>query len=304
MSNLVIIRGVPASGKSTVALTYRDQGYTLVNRDDIRYALYRSYWGGDIDEDVVTDVENAAISSALRKGDDVVVDATNLNHKALRTKLSLASEFNAEVTYHDVVVSFDTAVAQDEARAAKQGRSVGKAVIKGFFKRYHIDETNGLLPPALPAWPVFEKALPHEKGKLDAYIVDTDGTVADSDSVRNPYDVSKYHLDKPITHVIGAVEGVYDAGFCIVGVSGRKEKYRDITLDWWGTHLPSIEHSGFFMRPDNDNRVDAIVKYEIFKRDIEPHYNIFGAFDDRPQVLRMWRAVGIPTFDVGKSVEF
>jgi hypothetical protein len=252
---------------------------------------------------VVTHVENAAITAALRAGSDVVVDATNLNHKALRTKLSLASEFSAVVLYDDCVVSLEEAIARDEARAARNQRSVGKNVIKEFFKRYRIDPDRGLLPPAPEQWPVFERALPHEKGKVDAYIVDTDGTVADSESVRNPYDVSKYHLDKPINHVIEAVHGVWERGFCVVGVSGRDEKYRDITVDWWNTHL-SVAPEAFFMRPEGDKRVDAIVKYEIFKRDIEPHYNIYGAFDDRPQVLRMWRAIGVPVFDVGKGVEF
>ena len=65
-----------------------------------------------------------------------------------------------------------------------------------------------------------------------------------------------------------------------------------------------IPFDKFFMRGAGDSRMDAIVKYELFMTNIAPHYNVRGAFDDRPQVLRMWDTIGLPTFDVGEGREF
>ena len=56
MSKLEILRGVPASGKSTHAIKRVVEGWTRINRDDIRYAMYGRYWGPTVNEDAVTDV--------------------------------------------------------------------------------------------------------------------------------------------------------------------------------------------------------------------------------------------------------
>jgi hypothetical protein len=48
-----------------------------------------------------------------------------------------------------------------------------------------------------------------------------------------------------------------------------------------------------------DYRPDYIVKEEIYRRDIEPLYDVKFAIDDRLQVCRMWHSIGIPVFRVG-----
>ena len=60
----------------------------------------------------------------------------------------------------------------------------------------------------------------------------------------------------------------------------------------------------FFIRPAGNKRMDAIIKYELFKEHIEPNYNAVGAFDDRPQVIRMWETIGVPVLNVGSGREF
>lgn len=293
---LLILRGVPASGKSTHAEELQRQGWTVVNRDSIRFSLYGEYWGKGVDETVVTDVENSMIESALRANANVVVDATNLNQKALKTKLSIASRFGAFVSYRDFEVPAYVALEFDNLRQ----RKVGAEVINGFFKRYKINADSGVLPKAPEPWPKFERYVGNPK-LPSAYIVDTDGTVANHEGVRNPYDTGKYHLDTVHRHV-GEVVAALGLSFSIVGLSGRDENYRDVTENWW--YEQGLGFDAFFMRLAGDKRVDAIVKYELFKKFIEPKYNVLGAFDDRPQVIRMWRAIGVPVFDVGNGIEF
>jgi predicted kinase len=294
---LLVLRGVPASGKSTHAEELRKQGWTVINRDSIRFSLYGAYWGKSVDENVVTDVENVALDSALRANANAVLDATNLNHKALKTKLSIAARYGAWVHYCDFEVSAYEAVARD----AKRERQVGESVIVGFFKRYKIDQRTGVLPAPPDLWPKFEPYV-GTPNLPSAFIVDTDGTVANSDGIRNPYDTSRYHLDTLIEHVAAAVVGIEDQGHVIIGLSGRDESFRQVTQNWWIDN--GLPFNKFYMREDGDKRVDAVIKYEIFKQHIEPYYDVLGAFDDRPQVIRMWEAIGVPVFNVGKNLEF
>lgn len=298
MSTLFITRGVPGSGKSTWSLDRARQDDTIrVNRDDIRFTLFGTYWGGKVDEYVVTDVENQMVESGLRAGRNVILDATNLHNKNLKTKLSLASRYGATVEFVDFPVSLATAL----ERNASRERKVPERVITEMFRRYKIGPELGALPKPPTPLPTFEAYVP-DKSLPMAYIVDTDGTVANSDGVRNPYDTSRYHLDELREHVAWVVASLYDNEHKIIALSGRDAAFREVTEAWWrGQNVPFDE---FHFRPKNDTRMDAIIKYELFREHIAPRFNVLGAFDDRPQVIRMWRTIGVPVFDVGNGLEF
>jgi Predicted kinase len=273
----------------------QDAGHTRVCRDDIRFSLYGKYWG--VDESVVTQVENAMIEAALSAGQDTVVDATNLSRNYLRTKLSLASKYGAQVVFKDFPISLQGAIERDKNRE----RTVGEDVVHHFFKQYKINTETGVLPPAPEPLPNFEQYTT-DYSKPRAYIVDTDGTVANHEGVRSPYDTSKYALDNLHRHVAGIVYALNKADVAVIGLSGRDEKFRTVTQDWWLDN--GMEFDDFFMRPVGDTRMDAIVKYELFKEYVEPKYSVLGAFDDRPQVIRMWETIGVPVFNVGTGEEF
>jgi len=292
MTELLILRGPPASGKSTLATALST--HVRVNRDEIRYLMFRKYTG--VDENVVTQAEDAMIEAALRAGKDTVVDATNLSNKFLKTKLSLASRYGATVVFRDFEVPMDVAIERDRLRT----RAVGPDVIRKFYKTYKIDAFTGRLKPAPLALPTFEPYLV-DITQPTAYIIDTDGTVANHEGVRNPYDTTRYHLDTPHEHVINVVKGLF-GDHKIIGLSGRDAAFKDVTLQWWLDQ--GMMWDEFHMRPEGDTRMDAIIKYEMFKGKIEPYFNVLGAFDDRPQVIRMWRTIGVPVFDVGNGVEF
>lgn len=295
MSDLIILRGVPAAGKSTYAEELRTAGATIVNRDSIRFNLYGKYWG--VNEDVVTDVENAAIRSALEAGEDVVVDATNLRKRFVDNKLGYASEFGSKVEFVDFPISLEQAVMRDALR----DRHVGAKVIENFFRNFKIDRAKGTLPAPPEVFPTFEKYVP-DLSKPTAYIVDTDGTVADGETLRGPFDTHLYHLDLPRPHVIEVVNAIWGAGHRVLGVSGRDEEFMDVTTSWWKKN--DVPWDEFYMRPHGDKRNDSIIKYELFNKYIRENYNVLGAFDDRPRVYRMWRTLGIPVFDVGPGKEF
>lgn len=306
MSTLLILRGVPASGKTTYARTLTN--YTVVSRDDIRFTLFGKYLG--VDEQVVTEVEDAAITAALRAGQNVVLDATNLRNKFVTNKLSLASEFGATVKYVDFPINYEEAVTRDLVRRQNGARGVGPKVIRDFFNRYKIDQQTGILKPPPEPFPLFEPYVRPEPERLvdgrmgyapDAIVVDIDGTLANHEPHRSPYDTSKYAEDTVFEHVRRVVNAYGDWNDVIL-LSGRDSEFRDVTEAWLNDNV--ITWSELFMREQGDKRNDAVVKYELFKKHVEPNYNVIGVFDDRPRVIRMWRAIGLPVFNVGNGVEF
>lgn len=297
---LLIFRGPPASGKSTAAESLRrHQGYTIVNRDSIRFNMYGRYFGGAIDEDVVTDVENAMVEASLRAGESVVLDATNLRNRNLNAKLSLASRYGADVSFRDFEVPLEQAIEWDKHR----DRKVGEKVIRDFYKRYKISVETGVLkapPVILPSFAPYVA----NTDLQSAYIVDTDGTVANHEPHRGPYDTSKYAEDTVWEHVAEVVRALYAEGHAIIGLSGRNEDFTDVTIQWWKDN--NIPFDDFFFRPNEDGvkTIDATVKYNLFVENIAPNYNVRGAFDDRPQVVRMWETIGVPVLMVNDRREF
>lgn len=139
MKKLTITRGLPASGKTTLAREYvRDNENTVrVNRDDIRYNLYGIYHGPPIDERVVTLAQHGAIYNLLRNGVNVIVDDTNLHPYSLPTWEKLAKKCSAVLEVIDLTgVPMETCVARDEIRRHKGERGVGYEAIKNHYERY------------------------------------------------------------------------------------------------------------------------------------------------------------------------
>ena len=131
--------------------------------------------------------------------------------------------------------------------------------------------------------------LPH------AIIVDIDGTIADK-WARDPYDWSKVSEDTPYTDIITLIMFFADTPHEIIFVSGRSEECRADTCDWIGRHTP-LWNFELYMRKAWDRRKDSIIKYEILQ-DLIKEYYIAYVFDDRDQVVEMWRDAGLRCLQV------
>ncbi len=88
----------------------------------------------------------------------------------------------------------------------------------------------------------------------------------------------------------------------IIYCSGRPEEYRQSTLDWlkkFGApqFSESIEYP-LYMRKDKDYRPDYVVKLELLEQMKADGFHPNLAFDDRDQVVKAWRSVGIRTLQV------
>jgi hypothetical protein len=127
-----------------------------------------------------------------------------------------------------------------------------------------------------------------------AWIFDLDGTLATM-TERGPFDWDRVGEDLCVQPVASAAAGL-SASAAILIVSGRDGSCEEQTLSWLEDN--AIPFSGLFMRPAGDYRKDSAVKEEIFWRDIAPIWNVLGVFDDRNQVVDMWRSIGLTCFQV------
>lgn len=295
MAKLIITRGYAGSGKSTWAKA--QTGYVRVNRDDLRYTLFRQ--GGVLapeQEAQVTKAQRAQVTALLAAGINVVVDDTNLHLRYARDFADLAAKAGAEFECKDFRIEPDTCIEWDLERMLRGERSVGQAVIRNMARRFPMKDwkpVTSRIDPT-PEWIEWQPnhRLPY------AVLTDIDGTLADHEGLRSPYDFGKVHLDRPIVHALDAVRAM-SAHYRvpIVALSGRDDSCYAATLNW--LHEQRIEPAVLHMRKTGDKRRDDIVKHEIFHDKIAPFYNPLAVFDDRLQVCRAWYEMGLPLFRVG-----
>jgi predicted kinase len=296
MTRLLITRGLPASGKTTFARKLQPR-VVRVNRDDLRLMLHGRRLFSETAEAQVTHIQRMAVEALLASHADVIVDDTNLRTSTVREWALLAARFRAGFEVHDLTgVPLEECLRRDAARP--DGERVGERNIRRMHDRYLAGRNLPLPVPFID---------PDEPGVLydpdpdlpAAVLVDIDGTVALIGD-RSPYDWTRVGFDAPNQAVIEAVRAMHAAGNAVVFCTGRDEQARAETEAWLDLFV-GVPYEGLFMRAAGDNRKDALVKQEIFERDIRHHWRVAGVFDDRRQVVRMWRELGLTVFQVAEG---
>lgn len=139
MAKLVMLRGLPASGKSTYALKLVMQGYKRINADDLRLMIDNGLYS-KANEKFVTDTMQTMAALALQNNLNVVYDNTSFNPFHVRWAKSLCQELRCELEIVDMKTPLDVCIQRDLERT--KGR-VGKDVIMKMYNRYFI---NGEFP--------------------------------------------------------------------------------------------------------------------------------------------------------------
>ena len=294
---LTCMRGYPGSGKSTAAREMASRtGAAIVSRDALRFQMFGKYRG--VDENAITEVETANVKALLKAGKDVIVDAMHLNPNYLKRWAKIAAEYGADWDVYDMLTEpADCLVNDADIDRVRAGKSVGIAVISKLATKWPMEK-----------WPVVEapdtfRITPYDPpvGKPFAIIVDIDGTLAHMDG-RSPYDYSKVHtdtVDPCVRHIVNTYASHPDMPCHVLVVSGRKAECKQQTYDWLEKNL--ITCDALHMRKDGDNRKDSIVKYEIFDEHIRDQYRVLFVLDDRNQVVKMWRELGLKCLQVAEG---
>lgn len=304
MSKLIMMKGLPRSGKSTWAKDFvaKSGNAVIVSRDALRDMLHDGKWSGR-NEKVTMAAQKALVEHLLQNVQTVIVDDTNLGDYHLARWQGVAKEMGASFEVHHEQESYLPTLIQ---RDIKSSTPRGEKTITGMAM------SNGYVS--------FDP---------DSVVVcDLDGTLCDIShrvhlvADKDNRDWNKFFELTPGDSIRKTTEEMLlkfkEADKTIIFVSARPEKCRADTEAWLSKHyffnenvegdvyIPGKKVTGYFtliMRPDHDTRDDAIVKKEILDKYLKTEW-IHAVIDDRPKVVRMWRENGLNVIDVGDGIEF
>jgi len=138
-----------------------------------------------------------------------------------------------------------------------------------------------------------------------AFIFDIDGTLTNPSHrlhfvTQKPKNWRAFEAaceqDAPHLDVIEIAQELHHAGYGLIYCSGRTESVRDVTLRWLSVH--SVPTGPLYMRRNGDFRKDYIVKRELYETHIQGRVKVLGVFDDRNQVVSIWRELGLRCYQV------
>lgn len=283
---LVMTVGIPGSGKSYWAKQeVFEKKAVRTNKDDIRAA------NKGMKENKIVEHENGLILDAMqRKAPYIIVDNTHLNkiHWKRLEKMATDNGYEFEMKWFDE--SLDPELCH-KRNLGENRTAVPWTVIEDMYQSYFklMLEREGITEPTKSGHPIV--------------LVDIDGTIAHNDDVRGFFEWDKVDLDTPHQDVINLLLMMMSHGVIPVFMSGRDEVCRQKTADWI-TKYVGVENPFLFMRSQGDMRKDSIVKYELYMKHIHnhPYWSVSYVLDDRFQVVRMWRALGLRCLSVANGL--
>jgi len=292
--SVILTTGLPGSGKSTWAIEEQKlypERTILTSRDDIRKMIGCFPIGTKDQEDLVSKIQDDVIIRGVQAGKSVIVHDTNLNKKS---PTRIKKLFDGDVLFG--VMDF-TNVPVDVCieRDAQRENPVGETVIKNMARQL---QKPWRLTPEFMNDVILSKPLTYDPALPWAIVIDTDGTTAHHN--RSPYDYARCYTDTPDDNMRMLIRIVYEQGaydnIQILGMSGRPDTWRDMTIGWYKQH--KIPFDQFYMREAGDSRNDADVKQEMVDKHIRGKYNVLMWFDDRDRVVRRLRKLGIKVSQV------
>ena len=295
MPVLTLTVGLPGCGKTTWAneQVKKSRSKTVVvNLDDIRQTMAGSHSNYKFRKDNEQYVQNAQYSAATHAAANnwnIIVGDTNLN-PAVRNKWkefakthgytykeqNFFEEFKKDKTFVHEFFAVKEYVKLCKERNLLREKSVPEDVIDGMAEKYLYSKV------------VLGVSVDTIAPLQEAIIVDIDGTLAHMNGKRGPYEENKVLLDDPDPEVIYSVlaEKNY-LNRTVIIMSGRHETCKEDTEKWLQKY--GVPYDNIFMRSADDNRSDDIVKYELYMKHVFGNYNVVKVYDDRDQVVAMWR---------------
>lgn len=141
MATLVILRGLPASGKSTWArkAAATTPNTVVVSLDGLRRMTaggLAAYHGRRTDrtEQLIVRTAHTMVCDALRKGMNVIMDAQNATMERVHALVGLAADCNADVQTMAFPASLDTLLERNRTRA--QDDRVPEEYLRAQYERY------------------------------------------------------------------------------------------------------------------------------------------------------------------------
>jgi len=298
MGKIIIMKGLPASGKSTKAKEIiKETGNTIrLNKDLLREMLHFNEFNFK-NEKITKEIEERIAWLLLEneKNINVVIDDTNLNEKTFKRWKDIAEYTRSKCEVIDMETSMEECIKRDKERELRGERFVGESVI------VNMALSTGLYPTP----------------KQGFILCDIDGTISDCEHRRHfvaqePKDWKNFLLDSeiekdvPIQKTVQMLLGFEAEGYDIIFVSARNERHRKVTEKWLLDKCFNGRRvfETILFRRDDDHRPDTEVKKDILDKNFKDRSLIKAVIDDRPSVIKMWRDNGLEVIEVGDGIDF
>lgn len=146
--------------------------------------------------------------------------------------------------------------------------------------------------------------------KKKAIIVDIDGCLADSEIshmfekeiASGKWEWFSNRLDtfEPFSWAKPFIQSLIHSpcGLDIIFLTARQVDYMQQTIRWLNKHLnvdASDQKVFMFMRPMGDKSGSAELKKNIYNSSIKKKWDVLFAIDDRPNIIEMWKSLGVPS---------
>ena len=242
-------------------------------------------------EKFVIQVQSIILKYFVENSKDIIVDDTNYNTQHLSRIKDICRGYALEII--DMHEDFGITIEECIKRNKNRDKKVPDIAIYSMAKKYNVTRTNG--GPKIEAF----------VSDYDYIICDLDGTLCDIDHRlsfihgigKKDWDGFFEAMDKdsirPVTKQL--IDLTYP-NHAVVIVTGRPEKYRDMTVAWLTDN--DVRYNALYMRRDGDRRPDTIVKQEILDLYLDKD-KIEMVIDDRRSVLDMWRSNNLKTINMG-----
>ena len=291
MSKLVIIRGLPGSGKSTWAKAWVNEdpiNRVRLNWDDMRNMM-GPYWVPERENtNVLKELREKFLKHMMERNWDIVCDNMNLNPKEIEFYENIVKEFNEDghpytIEFKDFFISVEECIRRDAMRA----NPIGEKTIKSLFHKYMPLIVGSEHRKKIESQPTYRADKP------DCIIVDMDGTLAFNLSGRSFFDdIDMIKYDTPLLATVSILRAMKMTGTCnIFIVTGRSEKSREATEVWLTEN--NIPFDKVFMREDGDFSHSNDFKQKVYEDNIKNNYNVLFVLDDDTKCMKMYQEQGL-----------
>lgn len=292
---IILTVGCSGSGKSTWAaqtVQHNPERYVRVNRDDVRNLLF-GYNDTTINEYYHRVDIKQRERQVSRYIDTLIYDSLELDKVVICDNTHLKREYIVDYKKWNVPVElefFDIPLELCLRNNGKRSRRVDEGIIRKQHKQFK-SLVSSIKDKPLKLNPFI---LENDNMKESCYVFDIDGTLAHTNG-RSPFDFHKVGSDLYDWSIGNIADALNRDQNSIIIATGRESICKKETENWLKEF--GIEYNQIYMRKEKDFRPDWLVKQEM-AQEICKNYNIVAWIDDRLQVTRHLRMLGIKVLNV------